>query len=229
VRAEMPAAAASRSRLSARSILAVRIVRNGDEDTRVEIAGSTSSMSRNPAGSAITDKPSAGPPTTKDGVLASDVITARRLLITTREMRAAMDHVVAQRPTEEHPSRWRPGAGLNYWLAIGRLSEAVDGLFSPLDLDNYAGRREELARQIDEGIVPVGVGFTCGREGRGRPMTGGPLELAIRSLALRIEGLPPAKADELTADEANRSRPVNYWVSPSSVAVYRKRLRDRLN
>jgi hypothetical protein len=182
---------------------------------------------RNGPGS-ITDKPHVGPPTAKDGMLASDVIVARQTLMAASEMLAAMDRVVALRPTTGAASRWTPGAGLHYWLAVGQLSAATDGLFTQADLDNYARDWTTFRSLAADGIALCGVGFTAGRTGRARGRTADQMELAVRSVAFRIAGASPSAADGMAADAYNADRPPGYWKSPSSVGVYRKRLRDRL-
>jgi hypothetical protein len=64
---------------------------------------------------------------------------------------------------------------------------------------------------------------------RARAMTTGPIELAVRSIALQVAGMRPTAADEAVADECNANRPLTHWMPSSTVGVYRMRLRGRLS
>lgn len=137
------------------------------------------------------------------------------MLLESPEMRAALDKLHELRP-EGNLATWQPRAGLDYWLAVGELADRTDGLFSQVDLDDYAGRWAELR---DERYITIGLGFSAGREGRPRRMTDEVLKLAVRSVALRVAGKKAAEADEMVS---------HAYQAQSAPGVYRKRLRDRL-
>jgi hypothetical protein len=155
------------------------------------------------------------PSTSKDDAVAVDVITARHALLCAPEMNSAL------KPLAEMPP------GLEYWLSLQRLASDIEQLFSAADLHDYAREWDAVKARLDDGWIPP-IGVTCGQPGRGRRMTDRPIKLAVRSIALRVAGLGVAAADEQVADEQNAERPFADWMSRQSVAVYRKRLRERL-
>jgi hypothetical protein len=180
----------------------------------VEISGSTRRASGNASAISITDN-GPQPPTRKDDAHAGDVLKARRMLLESPEMRTAIDKLHGSRP-QGNPATWQPRAGLDYWLAVGELADRTDRLFSQVDLDDYARRWAELKEQP---YITVGIGFAAGREGRPRRMMGETIELAVRSIALRVAGETPTAADNNVS---------HAYQAQSAPGVYRKRLRDRL-
>jgi hypothetical protein len=118
-------------------------------------------------------------------------------------------------------------AQVAYWAEAERQDPTLDiGERLAALADHW--KAVAAARETVGGGLP-GVGFTGGRPPGGPATATQTVELVARSLALQVEGLNAADADDRTADEHNEGRPDRYWTTQSNVRVYRKRLRDRLN
>ena len=176
-----------------------------------------------------------GPPTTKDGGLAADVIGLRTLLLQAPEVRARLDDLDGLRPIG-HSTKWVPREGLKYHVELGRGERDLDYAWTQAELDAIIARWSQpgdygsewldlpYRDQTRDGTALVGVGFMAGRPdaATGRPsrMVPAVIEMVARSIALHAAGHSWARADETAADE--------YCAKKDAVAVYRKRLRDRL-
>jgi hypothetical protein len=178
---------------------------------------------------------SPGPPTSKDGALASDVIALRKALLRAPEVQGRLDQLAVLRPVGIPSERTEALAALRYWQEIELLAGDLDGCWSGGDLDALTERWLTRRAELIEGSG-VGVGFAAGRGGRGRQKSPGTVELAARSLALRAHRPPDggrqlsaSEADERVADEINSGKPLDLpWTPRSTVAGCRKDLRDRL-
>ncbi len=165
----------------------------------------------------------------KDSILASDVIYARENLLDSAELRQVLAEL-----SDERVGAWSESGTahdrLGYCLKVSEVARSTGGLFTDFYIDRYASEWAETERRLDQGWggVIAGIGFTCGRSGRGRRMTQQPIELAVRSIALQVAGSRPSEADEKTSDEWNAGRPLRFQtMTPTVVGVYRKRIRDR--
>lgn len=176
-------------------------------------------------------------PTAKDNALVGDVQAVRELLLRRHApsgsalgpfppFQQRLRDLAAKCPAPHPRSIEEFAASLPYWSGGERLSRDIDGLWDAAYID-------QLARQLAAGRtflgdtletrIPNTIGFTCGREGRGRAESRSTAAFVARSLELRCAGLTATAADEQVAQEnphGVRDR--------QTVAIYRKRIRDRL-
>jgi hypothetical protein len=155
-----------------------------------------------------------GPPTVKDGALASDVIHARAMLINMPATRGALDDVVAGR------------------VEARQLAARTFGLFTVAYVDYLAAHWNEISPRLDDcedwALVYAGVGLSCGRFSQGpHHVDPGTIDIAVRAIAYQVGGLRPAEADRRVAAELNPGLPMKYRTEPATVRAYRKRIRDR--
>lgn len=198
--------------------LGVSNVRGWEEDvfsvrSKEDIAGVSN-------GSAVI--PIADKPTRKDDALTSDVMALRRALLSAPEVQAEFKHLANLRSDVPGDNR----AGQIYWARVELLNDALDGSWAPAEIDLIASRwnTPAAAQRRQAGLPPVAasLAYNAGRtSARGRRMTQETIGLAARSLVLRFSGLTASQADEQVAAEA-------FITDPSTIAGYRKRLRDRL-
>jgi hypothetical protein len=173
----------------------------------------------------ITDKPGA-PVTPKDNALAGDVQALRKAIRATPNFQRRLHKLAESRPIGLAPrSTAEATAGISYWSEIAQLSNALGGLWSEADLDDLAAKLLD-GRTFDGDTlstrIPDTITFAAGRQGRGRSESPSTVAFVARSLALQCDGLSATVADDQVADE-------NCGVKDRQmVAIYRKRLRDRL-
>ena len=102
----------------------------------------------------------------------------------------------------------------------------LDGLWDGAEIDQLAGHLASgrtFLGDTYETRIPNGIGLAFGREGRGRSESRSTAAFVARSLELRCAGLAPSAADE----QVRRENPRGVR-DRQTVAIYRKRLRDRL-
>jgi hypothetical protein len=173
--------------------------------------------------------PRPGPPTEYDGKRAGREIRRHRELI--RRNRARLDDLHARLPLADG------AALLAFYMDLGRL--ATEFRVDQGQVLNWLRRWPRICRDMERaqqlGIeaFPLGVGFVVPSRrgadsqprGRRRSTT---LALGQRSEQLIAGGMRPTAADQQTADEANQGRtfPADDLVKPTTIAVYRKRIRD---
>lgn len=123
---------------------------------------------------------------------------------------------------------------LEYHEDVERLESDLDCAFGQVEIDELSRNWPEYLEKLDAGTATLGIGFDCGRAGKGYPRNRGPkagkrdtIELAALSIALHADGVPWARADQEVADMLSfRERGTAGHVLGSTIAGYRKRLRD---
>jgi hypothetical protein len=228
---EKPAATASWRWVSPTAMRRARSV--SDSPAGVVIVVIVSTQSQVTCEIPITDVAPLDGPTAKDNALVSDVQAVRELLLRRHApigfalgpfppFQQRLRDLAAIRPTP----RPRPlAAGLPYWSAVERLSRAVDGLWDGAEIDGLAGEVAAGRTFLGDTVatrIPNGIGIACGRLGQPRHQSPSTIAFVARALELRCAGLAPSAADEQVADESYGVR------DRQTVAVYRKRIRDRL-
>lgn len=170
----------------------------------------------------ITDK------ATRSDVRAFDRIWARAELLKTPELQTRLSALAIMRHHAwSHPGTRKDRA--TYWTDLARLATSTDGLFESFKLHhlacNWALCEAMLAEGGWEGVL-ASTGYTVESGGRARHRDPQTIALALRAIRFQLAGLAVAAADEAAANEHNVDRPPCYWVTASTVGVYRKRLRD---
>ena len=174
-------------------------------------------------------------PTAKDDARVSDVKAVRELLLRRHApigsalgpfppFQQRLRDLAAIRPAPR--SIGEHAAGLRYWEGVERLARDLDGLWDGAEIDQLAGHLASgrtFLGDTYETRIPNGIGLAFGREGRGRSESRSTAAFVARSLELRCAGLTPSAADERVALENRRG-----VKDRQTVAIYRKRLRDRL-
>jgi hypothetical protein len=169
-------------------------------------------------------------PSPKDAAVADDVLTHRRRLLAAPQVNVRFRQLAQLRPDGPLHS-WEPRQGLAYFLAVDRLKVDLDRAWCAAEIDAIAQKWATYSQELAEGLATVGLGLSCGRDGYGRREKETTIARAARSTALRAGGVSASEADQRVADEVNRGRKMSGepgWMTPSTIAGYRKRLRDRL-
>jgi hypothetical protein len=95
-------------------------------------------------------------------------------------------------------------------------------VWDPGYIDHQIRRWDRLEQRFALGWVSVGFGFAAGRHAlKVKRMKPRCIEAAARSLVLKCTGLSPNEADRIAGEE--------FGYRPRTVAVYRKRMRERLD
>ena len=189
---------------------------------------------RRPPGSPLQKRP--GPPTTKDSDLAGDELALRRWLLRAPEVRMRLDELDGLRPTG-HVSTWAPRAGRKFYHELERAERDLDYAWTQAELEAIVARWSAPGHfgvgwadrpyrdQTRDGIAIVGIGLAAGRPdpatGRRSRMVPVVIEMVASAIAHHAAGHSWARAHEAAADE--------YCAQKDAIAVYRKRLRDRLS
>lgn len=157
--------------------------------------------------------------TSKDDALVDDVMMLRRLLRDSPIVRGRLEKLQAQRAV----ATW--SARLAYYAGVDRLSRQLEGAWSDPEIHRLIDMLAQ-GRMFDgemiERRIPATLVIAAGRSGNGKQLALSTIEFVGRSLELKCEGMTATEADEQVACE-------NHGVkNAQAVAVYRKRLRDRL-
>ena len=157
-----------------------------------------------------------GPPTAKDGYLASDEITLRKLLLQAPEVRAWFDELDAVRP-RDHASMWSPRAALRYHAALDRAEHALDYAWSQDELDrivarwslrgHYGAEWADLPYrdQVADGLGLVGVGYMAGRPDGKTGRARGWFQFSSRWSQGQSRFTPPARRGRMQTKRLARS------------------------
>lgn len=152
-------------------------------------------------------------PTPKDDALAADVMLLRSLLLN--------EPVVRDRFDARHQalrSASTPRARLGYWVELDKLARDLDRAWSRGELHSRVRDWPRIVKALHLGVGD-GIGLVGGRPGYGRRMDHGTVELVARSIAMHAAGRTWAACDAAVAPRG---------MTPQEIAIYRKRLRDRM-
>jgi hypothetical protein len=158
----------------------------------------------------------------------SDVLSAQAELLRSEEIRRELDRLWAMRQDLQDPHSGNDESRA-YYEELTAVFRRTGGLLTPRHLDRLLNgwlERREWAGQISRSSFSGPMPEPQLRGGRPPRKAARTISIALASIRLQVAGKQPSAADNEAADQFNEGVPAKYWITPSSVGMYRKRLRD---